>query len=236
MTHNVKHELKLDHIPIDFINDKSSHANLLYYRWLNGKSKSITSRRLGISYDSNIHARDPSTTFKIGNRHMYRKCLSKFQYNLSPNLRTQKQQDIRFKRICRRVFNKMRLPPNRKASNQDYLAIARKYCFLFMNSQYVKSPVRHLLYKQCDSIPNADDYSFLVPYFAMDFNYKQQIMTKLTQASSSTGPSAPPENYNPIPDVFIPKKYHDIIPKDPIYVNDRYVVPGSREWFTYMYN
>ncbi|CAB4472860.1 unnamed protein product [Rhizophagus irregularis] len=61
-------------------------------------------------------------------------------------------------------------------------------------------------------------------------------MTKLTKASSSTGPSAPPVNYNPIPDVFIPKKYHDIIPKDPIYVNNCYVVPGSREWFTYMYN
>ncbi|PKB97874.1 hypothetical protein RhiirA5_384354 [Rhizophagus irregularis] len=117
-----KHEPKSDNIPADFINDKSSHANLLYYRWLN------------------------------------------------------------------------------------------------------------------DSIPNADDYPFLVPYFAMDSNHKKQIMTKLTQASSSTSPSAPPNNYNPIPDVFIPKKYHDIIPKDPIYVNNRYVIPGSREWFTYMYN
>ncbi|GET54062.1 hypothetical protein GLOIN_2v1779956 [Rhizophagus irregularis DAOM 181602=DAOM 197198] len=70
----------------------------------------------------------------------------------------------------------------------------------------------------------------------MDSNHKKQIMTKLTQASSSTGPSAPPNNYNPIPDVFIPKKYRDIIPKDLIYMNDRYVTPGSREWFTYMYN
>ncbi|UZO23841.1 uncharacterized protein OCT59_016171 [Rhizophagus irregularis] len=166
-----KHEPKSEHIPTDFINDKSSHTNLLYYRWLNGKSKRITSRRLGISYDSNIHARDPSTTFKQGNRHMYQKL-----------------------------------------------------------------PVRHLLYKHSDSIPNADDYPFLVPYFTMDSNHKKQIMTKLTQASSSTGPSAPPNNYNPIPDVFIPKKYRDIIPKDLIYMNDRYVTPGSREWFTYMYN
>ncbi|PKB92185.1 hypothetical protein RhiirA5_387855, partial [Rhizophagus irregularis] len=160
---------------------------------------------------------------------MYRKCLTKFQRDLSPNLRTQKQQDIRFKCTCRRVFNKMRLPPDRKATNQDYLAITRKYRFVFMKNQKVKIPIRHLSYKQCDSIPNADDYSFLVPYFATDFNHKQQIITKLTQASSSTGPSAPPENYNPIPDVFIPKKYHDIIPKDPIYMNNRYVVPGSRE-------
>uniref|UniRef100_U9T2B7 DUF8211 domain-containing protein n=1 Tax=Rhizophagus irregularis (strain DAOM 181602 / DAOM 197198 / MUCL 43194) TaxID=747089 RepID=U9T2B7_RHIID len=231
-----KHESKSDDIPTDFFNDKSSHANLLYYRWLNGKSKRITSRRLGILYNSNIHARDPSTTFNKGKRHMYRKCLAKFEHSWSPNLRTQKQQDIRFKRSCRRVFNKMRLPPNHKVTNQDYLATARRHHFLFMKSQKIKAPIRHLSYKQCDSIPNANDYLFLVPYFATDFNHKQQIMTKLTQASSSTGPSAPPENYNPISDVFIPKKYHDIIPKDPIFVNDRYVVPGSREWFTYMYN
>ncbi|PKB96620.1 hypothetical protein RhiirA5_434527 [Rhizophagus irregularis] len=233
---NKKDEPIRDDIPTDFINDKSSHANLLYYRWLNGKSKRITSRRLGISYNSNIQARDFSTTLKTGIKHMYRKCLNKFERNLSPNLRTQKQQDIRFKRSCRRVFNKMRLPSNRKATNQDYLAIARKHHFIFMNNQWIKIPIRHLLYKQCDSIPNADDYSFLAPYFATNFNHKQQIMTKLTKASSSTGPSAPPVNYNPIPDVFIPKKYHDIIPKDPIYVNNCYVVPGSREWFTYMYN
>ncbi|CAB4380841.1 unnamed protein product [Rhizophagus irregularis] len=220
----------------DFINNKSSHANLLYYRCLNGKLKRITSRRLGISYDSNIHARDPSTKLKVNNRHMYRKRLSNFQYNLSPNIRTQKHQDIRFKRTCRRIFNKMHLPSNRKATNQDYLAIARKYRFLFLKSQYVNTPIRHLLYKHSDSIPTANDYPFLVPYFAMDSNHKKQIMTRLTNASTSTGPSAPPDNYNPIPDIYIPEKYHDIIPKDPIYVNDRYIVPGSREWFTYMYN
>uniref|UniRef100_U9UJL4 DUF8211 domain-containing protein n=1 Tax=Rhizophagus irregularis (strain DAOM 181602 / DAOM 197198 / MUCL 43194) TaxID=747089 RepID=U9UJL4_RHIID len=134
-------------IPKDFANTKASHANLLYYRWLDGKTKRITSRRLGISYDSNIHARDSLSITKRGNRHMYRKSLSNFKYDLSPNLRTQKQQEIHFKRTCRRVFNKMRLPSNRKAKNQDYLAIARKYHFLFLKSQYVKVPVRHLLYK-----------------------------------------------------------------------------------------
>ncbi|CAB4399033.1 unnamed protein product [Rhizophagus irregularis] len=232
----IKDKPKLEHTSTDFTNNKSSHTNLLYYRWLNGKSKRITSRRLGISYDSNIHARDPSTKLKVNNKHMYRKRLSNFQYNLSPNLRTQKHQDICFKRTCHRIFNKMRLPSNRKANNQDYLAIARKYRFLFMKSQYVNVPIRHLLYKHSYSIPKADDYPFLVPYFAMDSNHKKQIMTRLNQASSSTGPSAPPDNYNPIPNIYIPEKYHDIIPKDPIYMDDRYVVPGSREWFTYMYN
>ncbi|PKY53157.1 hypothetical protein RhiirA4_471209 [Rhizophagus irregularis] len=36
--------------------------------------------------------------------------------------------------------------------------------------------------------------------------------------------------------MFIPEKYRDIIPKDPIYVNNRFIIPGSCEWFTYMYN
>ncbi|EXX71130.1 hypothetical protein RirG_081260 [Rhizophagus irregularis DAOM 197198w] len=58
-------------IPKDFANTKASHANLLYYRWLDGKTKRITSRRLGISYDSNIHARDSLSITKRGNRHMY---------------------------------------------------------------------------------------------------------------------------------------------------------------------
>ncbi|EXX79842.1 hypothetical protein RirG_001720 [Rhizophagus irregularis DAOM 197198w] len=42
--------------------------------------------------------------------------------------------------------------------------------------------------------------------------------------------------YNPIPDMFIPIKYRDIIPPDPIYDNfGSFIAPGSREWFTYMY-
>ncbi|PKY23969.1 hypothetical protein RhiirB3_387645 [Rhizophagus irregularis] len=128
----------------------------------------------------------------------------------------------------------MRLPSNRKAKNQDYLAIVRKYHFLFLKSQYVKAPIRHLLYKQPYTMPNTNDYPFLVPFFVVDSYHKKQIWIKFSQID--TTPSAPPSDYNLIPDVFIPTKYHDIIPKDPIYVNNRYVVPGSREWFTYMYN
>ncbi|PKB93471.1 hypothetical protein RhiirA5_441201 [Rhizophagus irregularis] len=36
--------------------------------------------------------------------------------------------------------------------------------------------------------------------------------------------------------MFIPIKYRDIILPDPIYDNfGSFIVPGSREWFTYMY-
>ncbi|PKB93535.1 hypothetical protein RhiirA5_387174, partial [Rhizophagus irregularis] len=42
--------------------------------------------------------------------------------------------------------------------------------------------------------------------------------------------------YNPVPYMFIPIKYRDIIPPDPIYDNfGSFIIPGSREWFTYMY-
>ncbi|CAB4373905.1 unnamed protein product [Rhizophagus irregularis] len=37
--------------------------------------------------------------------------------------------------------------------------------------------------------------------------------------------------------MFIPHKYRNIIPKEPLYTEEGvYIVPGSREWFTYMYN
>lgn len=35
--------------------------------------------------------------------------------------------------------------------------------------------------------------------------------------------------------MFIPHKYRDIIPTEPLYTPDGvFIVPGSREWFTYM--
>ncbi|PKC50539.1 hypothetical protein RhiirA1_486057, partial [Rhizophagus irregularis] len=43
--------------------------------------------------------------------------------------------------------------------------------------------------------------------------------------------------YRPYPDMFIPYKHRNIIPKDPIYDNTgNFIIPGSREWFTYMHN
>jgi len=129
----------------------------------------------------------------------------------------------------------MRLPANRKAKNRDYLTIARKYRFIFLKSQYVKAPIRHLLYKRSNTCPNANDYPFMVPFFMTNSFHKKKFISHLNNSTRS-GPSAPPSNFNPIPDMFIPMKYRDIIPKNPIYVDNQYVAPGSREWFTYLYN
>ncbi|PKY54932.1 hypothetical protein RhiirA4_474038 [Rhizophagus irregularis] len=50
------------------------------------------------------------------------------------------------------------------------------------------------------------------------------------------GPIHTVSAYNPVPDMFISFKYQDIIPPDPIFdSNEVFIVPGSREWFTYMY-
>ncbi|RGB28152.1 hypothetical protein C1646_768161 [Rhizophagus diaphanus] len=41
--------------------------------------------------------------------------------------------------------------------------------------------------------------------------------------------------YCPVPNIFIPLKYRDIIPPDPIYDNNgQFIIPESREWFTFM--
>ncbi|PKC58614.1 hypothetical protein RhiirA1_445732 [Rhizophagus irregularis] len=43
--------------------------------------------------------------------------------------------------------------------------------------------------------------------------------------------------YCPVPDMFIPHKYQNIIPPNPLFDdNDSFITPRSREWFTFMYN
>ncbi|PKB94284.1 hypothetical protein RhiirA5_439147 [Rhizophagus irregularis] len=61
--------------------------------------------------------------------------------------------------------------------------------------------------------------------------------TVLSEDVSFMNPVLTVAPYNPIPDMFFPAKYKSIIPKDPIY-NEQgdFIIPGSREWFTYMHN
>ncbi|PKY61940.1 hypothetical protein RhiirA4_487609 [Rhizophagus irregularis] len=195
----------------DFVNDKSSHANLLYHRWLSSQPKHIFLKQLGISYISSIHTQDTNSILKLGNKHVYRKTLSNFERIFSPNLRTRQKQEKCFNCACRRVFNKMRLPPGRTAQNSDYLAIARKYRFIFLKNQYVKNS-------------NSNDKKTWKNIKSLSKHLKQPIPPPI-----STDPIHMTEPYNPIPNMFIPEKYQEIIPKDAIYVNDHFVIPGSRE-------
>ncbi|CAG8680866.1 hypothetical protein GLOIN_2v1765013 [Rhizophagus irregularis DAOM 181602=DAOM 197198] len=102
------------------------------------------------------------------------------------------------------------------------------------------------VYKHAFTEPNAEDYPFLVPFYAKRHPNDNKIWTNIKRLSKHLNQPTPPpividspqpiEPYNPVPNMFIPEKYRNIIPKDPIYVNDRFIIPGSREWFTYMYN
>ncbi|EXX56844.1 hypothetical protein RirG_212550 [Rhizophagus irregularis DAOM 197198w] len=225
----------------DFINNKSSHANLLYHRWLSSQPKHHYSKRTGVSYISSIHARDANSILKLGSKHMYRKVFSNFQRIFSPNLCTQQKQEKRFTRACRHVLG--------KAIGDDHqaiLATARKHKFIFLKNQYIKFPIRHLVYKKSFIEPNPEDYPFLVPFYAKRHLNENKTWKNINTLSKHLNPPTPSkitpkppdvtEPFNPIPNMFIPKKYRDIIPKDPIYVNNCFITPGSREWFTYMYN
>ncbi|UZO23958.1 uncharacterized protein OCT59_016286 [Rhizophagus irregularis] len=172
---------------------------------------------------------------------MYRKVFSNFQRIFSPNLRTRQKQEKRFIRACRRVLNKAK-----GDDHQAILATARKNKFIFLKNQYVKFPIRHLVYKKGFTEPNPEDYPFLVPFYAKRHPNENKTWKNINTLSKHLNqPNTPriipkppdtTEPYNPIPNMFIPEKYRDIIPKDPIYIDDRFITPGSREWFTYMYN
>lgn len=135
----------------------------------------------------------------------------------------------------------MKLPPGRTANNSDYLTIGRRYRFLFIKSQYINKPIRHLLYKKGNIEPNADDYNFLIPFYANNPSRSNTIMDNVKLLTSRLHISPTLSNhinlvhwiepYNLIPNMFIPKKYRDIIPKDFIYITtdkgEVYVSPGS---------
>ncbi|PKK40809.1 hypothetical protein RhiirC2_805305, partial [Rhizophagus irregularis] len=77
----------------------------------------------------------------------------------------------------------------------------------------------------------------------MNMTIRSKALCNISIVTAMTSASVPNNEilytvapYNPTSDMFIPIKYRDIIPPDPIYDNlGSFIVPGSREWFTYMY-
>ncbi|CAB4422657.1 unnamed protein product [Rhizophagus irregularis] len=219
-------------------NSKAFHANLIYNRWKNNTKKSVFSNRLGISYQESIHARDVKSVLEYGNKHMYRKRLTGFQLKQSNYVNVRVKQETRFLRACRRVFKTKE--QNIPDLNRHRLRTAQRYRFLFLKSQYVNKPVKHLLYNYGLV---SDDYGFSTPHYYKTTNYDilrgdgRPIIRGYDRLKSAT-----PLNdqywvreYDPYPDMFIPYKYRDIIPKDPLYTDTgAYITPGSRTWFTYI--
>ncbi|PKY60246.1 hypothetical protein RhiirA4_430979 [Rhizophagus irregularis] len=145
-----------------------------------------------------------------------KKVISTRTESLSSNSNTAKKQNIRFERSERRVFNQHKPCKGEDLNLSEKSRISRRCKFLFSGVPSLKIPIKHLQYKKAQDTPWQKDYNFLLPYDGLI-------------------PTVAP--YNPKPKGFIPVKYRDIIPPDPIYsTNGSFIVPGSREWFTYMYN
>ncbi|CAB4379890.1 unnamed protein product [Rhizophagus irregularis] len=97
---------------------------------------------------------------------MYRKRLSKFYLQQSKHDVVKKKQETRFLRACRRVFKtKEQNPPN---LYKHRLRVACRHCFLFLKSQFVNKPVKHLVYNH--SLVS-DDYGFRTPHYYRTSNH-----------------------------------------------------------------
>ncbi|PKK68062.1 hypothetical protein RhiirC2_782770 [Rhizophagus irregularis] len=196
------------------LQNKQLHANLIYERWKNKETKSISSLHTGITYNSR---------YIISNR-----------------------QQKRFERSCRRILKQEIIKPGAVSNVSSKLATAKKNGFVFLSSQKITKSIKHLHYKKVNDIPNQKDYNFIIPQYFRTERKKvtppivvhPRITVNVDVLESTTNNqtilSASP--YNPIPNMFIPVKYHDIIMPDPIYDDaDSFIIPGSRAWFTYMY-
>ncbi|PKK69113.1 hypothetical protein RhiirC2_832594 [Rhizophagus irregularis] len=197
---NPKKALNIDHTTPS-VNPKIYHANLLYTRWNTHRTKRIYSRRLGISFEEMIHARDRySSKYLIINIYIGKNFLI-FVSDIVTTL------------------------------EQHKLATVQRYQFMFSESQFVLKPIKHLLYNHGLHHRN---YKFWTPFFGRP---GKRITTIRLDDTSSPNIIYTVASYNPIPNMFIPHKYRNIIPKEPLYTEEGvYIVPGSREWFTYMYN
>ncbi|CAB5192882.1 unnamed protein product [Rhizophagus irregularis] len=200
----------------------------------------IFSNRLGISYQEAIHARDVQSVLEYGNKHMYRKRLTDFQLRQSNCLKVKEKQETRFLRACRRVFKTKE--QNIPDLNRHRLRTAQRYRFLFLKSQYINKPVKHLIYNHGLV---SEDYGFSTPHYYKTTNHADSRAGRpIIRGYNHLIPEISPfsdqpwvREYDPYPDMFIPYKYRDIIPKDPLYTDTGdYIRPGSRSWFTYMCN
>ncbi|PKK60962.1 hypothetical protein RhiirC2_856548 [Rhizophagus irregularis] len=163
-----------------------------------------------------------------------------------PNTKYQISKGLQHFFSSQKVIPRQVIKPGAVSSTSTKLAAAKKGRFLFLPSQKFTTPLKHLRYKKTVDIPIQKDYNFTIPhYFGVNRNttIRSKALCNISIVTATTSASVPNNEilytvapYNPTPDMFIPIKYRDIIPPDPIYDNlGSFIVPGSREWFTYMY-
>ncbi|PKY54948.1 hypothetical protein RhiirA4_548492 [Rhizophagus irregularis] len=97
---------------------------------------------------------------------MYKKKFINFKHIYSNNARTRRKQYQRFQRRCKRIFRLGN--PNAPDTLEDKLIMAKKHRFLFLESQYIDKPIKHLKYSKKTSLPDAQDYQYLLSIFVPD--------------------------------------------------------------------
>ncbi|PKY57271.1 hypothetical protein RhiirA4_479930 [Rhizophagus irregularis] len=117
--------------------------------------------------------------------------------------------------------------PNPKTAKRQKAHFDRSCC------RKLNLRLKYLHYKKVESYPDQKDYKYKILVY--ECKQLDPIKTSTSQMEDINSTLFSPSPYCPIPDIFIPFKYRNIIPPDLIYDdNDNFVVPGLREWFTYM--
>ncbi|PKY53978.1 hypothetical protein RhiirA4_426440 [Rhizophagus irregularis] len=186
------------------------------------------------------------------------KRLENFKHNYSHNPRTRKRQETRFKRYCQRVFKTNK--PNPITSLDDQLVAGKRYRFLFLQSQFINKPIKHLKYNKKSHLSNPQDYKFRVPFFSFSSSTRGRINVVenvSTLADSfirplSTEPGTESnskfseilsfptvDNFDPLPPtVTIMKHLRAFVPNHLIYRSGKnkqsYSAPGSKPWFKFI--
>ncbi|CAB4438313.1 unnamed protein product [Rhizophagus irregularis] len=223
-----------------FLNDKCSHATLLYDRWDSNAKKRIYSQRLGISYNTS--------------------------YAAAGNSNTQKKQKSRFERACRSVFhnhgNNIR---NRTpiTNINDQLHRARQHRFLFLPSQYIYKPLQHVKHHKRMVFREAEHYKFPIPLISPRIQpgvittidnlplpsgkIQGNVLTSTSDTHMSTTDSHPPpfkegHTWFDKLGILIPTDLIPYVTEEPIYVSKRQEKlkgkkhePGSKGWLDAFY-
>ena len=117
------------------------HSNLIHQRWKSKEIKTIYSNRLGITYTSRYVNNKHKSNDSDGSDYMYYKRLENFNRTKSTSTRTQRRQNSRFDRACRRIFNK----DKKLKSDTKYRQRLRatKFNFLLDRKQFCQKRVQH---------------------------------------------------------------------------------------------
>ncbi|CAG8701130.1 8228_t:CDS:2, partial [Rhizophagus irregularis] len=72
----------------------------------------------------------------------------------------------------------------------DRLVAGKRYHFLFLQSQFVNKPIKHLKYNKKSYLPNPQDYKFRVPFFSFSSSTRGRIICNVVENTSTIDDSA----------------------------------------------